>query len=70
MHARVVMQCIDVQELSHQQNQDVQGQLARLSAVLQIRGAMQVEFCFACPCAVLQTASSCRREAMLPSCGP
>ncbi len=39
------MQCIaDVQELSHQQNQDVRGQLARLSAALQNRGAKTVGF--------------------------
>ncbi len=44
-HARLVTQCIaDVQELSHQQNQDVRGQLARLSAALQSRGALQVDF--------------------------
>jgi len=39
------MQCIVVvQELSHQQNKDVRGQLARFSAALQISGAMQVGF--------------------------
>jgi len=43
LQARLVMQCTaDVQELSHQQNQDVRGQLAGFSAALQSRGATPV----------------------------
>lgn len=64
------MQCIaDVQELSHQQNQGVRGQLASFSAALQNRGATQVDFSLLALVAVVHTASSCRREAMMPSCG-